>query len=130
MVSDWFAEVCRRTAHLAAAWQGLGFVHGVLNTDNMSILGLTIDYGPFGFMDRWGLRWYEVVQASFCFRWQVHRAWWCCHVVSCVQLARCKPSRLVSWGGCNLFVMPKRLLAVDRAWHLARLLVMQQNQLC
>jgi hypothetical protein len=52
MVSDWFAEVCRRTAHLAAAWQGLGFVHGVLNTDNMSILGLTIDYGPFGFMDR------------------------------------------------------------------------------
>jgi uncharacterized protein YdiU (UPF0061 family) len=52
MVSDWFAEVCRRTAHLVASWQGLGFVHGVLNTDNMSILGLTIDYGPFGFMDR------------------------------------------------------------------------------
>jgi uncharacterized protein YdiU (UPF0061 family) len=52
MVSDWFAEVCRRTAQLAASWQGLGFVHGVLNTDNMSILGLTIDYGPFGFMDR------------------------------------------------------------------------------
>ncbi|WIA15835.1 hypothetical protein OEZ85_012590 [Tetradesmus obliquus] len=52
MVGDWYAEVCRRTAQLVAGWQGLGFVHGVLNTDNMSILGLTIDYGPYGFMDR------------------------------------------------------------------------------
>ena len=34
-----------------AQWQGVGFCHGVLNTDNMSILGVTIDYGPFGFMD-------------------------------------------------------------------------------
>ena len=34
-----------------AQWQGVGFCHGVLNTDNMSILGITIDYGPFGFMD-------------------------------------------------------------------------------
>lgn len=52
LVSDWFTEVCRRTAQLVAGWQGVGFVHGVLNTDNMSILGLTIDYGPYGFMDR------------------------------------------------------------------------------
>ena len=44
-------EVARRTARLFAQWQGVGFCHGVLNTDNMSILGLTIDYGPFGFMD-------------------------------------------------------------------------------
>jgi serine/tyrosine/threonine adenylyltransferase len=45
------AEVARRTAELMADWQAVGFCHGVMNTDNMSILGLTIDYGPFGFLD-------------------------------------------------------------------------------
>ena len=43
--------VSERTAHLMAQWQGVGFCHGVMNTDNMSILGLTIDYGPFQFLD-------------------------------------------------------------------------------
>ena len=43
--------VSERTAHLMAAWQAAGFCHGVMNTDNMSILGLTIDYGPFQFLD-------------------------------------------------------------------------------
>ena len=43
--------MAERTGRLVAAWQGVGFTHGVLNTDNMSVLGLTIDYGPFGFMD-------------------------------------------------------------------------------
>jgi len=43
--------VSRRTAVLMADWQSVGFCHGVMNTDNMSILGLTIDYGPFGFLD-------------------------------------------------------------------------------
>lgn len=43
--------VVRRTAELIAQWQLAGFCHGVMNTDNMSILGLTIDYGPYGFMD-------------------------------------------------------------------------------
>ena len=43
--------VSRRTASLMAKWQSVGFCHGVMNTDNMSILGLTIDYGPFGFLD-------------------------------------------------------------------------------
>ncbi len=46
-----FAEICRRTGLLMAHWMRVGFVHGVMNTDNMSILGLTIDYGPFGFLD-------------------------------------------------------------------------------
>ena len=45
-------EVVRRTARLMADWQTVGFVHGVMNTDNMSILGLTLDYGPFAFIDR------------------------------------------------------------------------------
>jgi uncharacterized protein YdiU (UPF0061 family) len=44
-------SVARRTASLIAKWQSVGFCHGVMNTDNMSILGLTIDYGPFGFLD-------------------------------------------------------------------------------
>jgi uncharacterized protein YdiU (UPF0061 family) len=48
---DFLEQVARRTARLFARWQGVGFCHGVLNTDNMSILGLTIDFGPFGFMD-------------------------------------------------------------------------------
>jgi uncharacterized protein YdiU (UPF0061 family) len=42
-------EIAERTASTIARWQGVGFTHGVMNTDNMSILGLTIDYGPFGF---------------------------------------------------------------------------------
>ena len=44
--------VARKTAELMADWQAVGFCHGVMNTDNMSILGLTIDYGPFGFLDQ------------------------------------------------------------------------------
>ena len=45
------AEVTERTAHMVAHWQSVGFCHGVMNTDNMSMLGLTIDYGPFQFLD-------------------------------------------------------------------------------
>jgi serine/tyrosine/threonine adenylyltransferase len=48
---SFFREVVLRTAELVAKWQAAGFAHGVLNTDNMSILGLTLDYGPFGFLD-------------------------------------------------------------------------------
>jgi uncharacterized protein YdiU (UPF0061 family) len=44
-------EVTRRTARMIAHWQAVGFMHGVMNTDNMSILGITLDYGPFGFME-------------------------------------------------------------------------------
>jgi uncharacterized protein YdiU (UPF0061 family) len=44
-------QVVVRTAHLMAKWQAVGFAHGVMNTDNMSILGVTLDYGPFGFLD-------------------------------------------------------------------------------
>ncbi len=49
--AGWFGEVVKRTAHMIAHWQAVGFAHGVMNTDNMSILGLTLDYGPFGFLD-------------------------------------------------------------------------------
>ena len=53
----WFAEVCERTAHLIVGWMQVGFVHGVMNTDNMSILGLTIDYGPYGWVDNFDPGW-------------------------------------------------------------------------
>jgi uncharacterized protein YdiU (UPF0061 family) len=53
----WFHEICRRTASLMADWMRVGFVHGVMNTDNMSILGLTIDYGPYGWLEGYDLAW-------------------------------------------------------------------------
>jgi uncharacterized protein YdiU (UPF0061 family) len=53
----WYREVCRRTALLMADWMRLGFVHGVMNTDNMSILGLTIDYGPYGWLEGYDPVW-------------------------------------------------------------------------
>ena len=49
--ASFLREVVERTARLIARWQSVGFAHGVMNTDNMSILGLTLDYGPFGFLD-------------------------------------------------------------------------------
>jgi uncharacterized protein YdiU (UPF0061 family) len=49
--AQFFAAVVGRTAQLMAAWQSVGFAHGVMNTDNFSIIGLTLDYGPFGFLD-------------------------------------------------------------------------------
>ncbi len=52
-----FREVCARTAVTIAHWQRVGFVHGVMNTDNMSILGLTIDYGPYGWIDNFDPDW-------------------------------------------------------------------------
>ncbi len=54
---QWFQEVCRRTAVMIAQWMTVGFVHGVMNTDNMSILGLTIDYGPYGWLEPYDPEW-------------------------------------------------------------------------
>lgn len=52
-ILTWFAEIVDRTAKMIVEWLRVGFVHGVMNTDNMSILGLTIDYGPFSFLDNY-----------------------------------------------------------------------------
>lgn len=54
---QWFAEICISTAQLIAHWMRVGFVHGVMNTDNMSILGLTIDYGPYGWLEGYEPDW-------------------------------------------------------------------------
>ncbi len=53
----WYEEVCRRTAEMIVHWMRVGFVHGVMNTDNMSILGLTIDYGPYGWLEDYDPGW-------------------------------------------------------------------------
>jgi len=53
----WFDEVCRLTAAMVVHWMRVGFVHGVMNTDNMSILGLTIDYGPYGWLEDYDPNW-------------------------------------------------------------------------
>ncbi len=53
----WFIEVCERTAVMVAHWLRVGFVHGVMNTDNLSILGLTIDYGPYGWLEDFDPSW-------------------------------------------------------------------------
>jgi serine/tyrosine/threonine adenylyltransferase len=76
----WFAEVCERTARMVAAWMRVGFVHGVMNTDNMSILGLTIDYGPYGWVDNFDPGWTpnttDAAGKRYCFGRQPSVAQW------------------------------------------------------
>ena len=52
-----YGEICQLTAKMVVEWERVGFVHGVMNTDNMSILGLTIDYGPYGWLDNYDPEW-------------------------------------------------------------------------
>jgi uncharacterized protein YdiU (UPF0061 family) len=76
----WFAEVCTRTATLMAHWMRVGFVHGVMNTDNLSITGLTIDYGPYGWIDDFDLDWTpnttDAQGRRYRFGWQPQVAFW------------------------------------------------------
>jgi uncharacterized protein YdiU (UPF0061 family) len=76
----WFAEVCTRTATLVAHWMRVGFVHGVMNTDNLSITGLTIDYGPYGWIDDFDLDWTpnttDAQGRRYRFGWQPQVAFW------------------------------------------------------
>ncbi|MDD4910770.1 MAG: YdiU family protein [Sideroxydans sp.] len=82
--AQWFHLVCERTALLMVEWLRVGFVHGVMNTDNMSILGLTIDYGPYGWVDNFDPGWtpnttdeqfhrYCFGQQSVVARWNLER---------------------------------------------------------
>ena len=76
----WFGEICERTARLVAEWMRVGFVHGVLNTDNLSILGLTIDYGPYGWIDAYDPDWTpnttDATGRRYRFGWQPRVAYW------------------------------------------------------
>ncbi|HYD57207.1 MAG TPA: YdiU family protein [Burkholderiales bacterium] len=75
-----YQEVCRRTARLMVDWMRLGFVHGVMNTDNMSILGLTIDYGPYGWLEGYDPSWTpnttDAEGRRYCYGNQPHIAQW------------------------------------------------------
>jgi uncharacterized protein YdiU (UPF0061 family) len=79
-IENIFHEICRRTALLMADWMRLGFVHGVMNTDNMSILGLTIDYGPYGWLEGYDLAWTpnttDAEGRRYCYGNQPHIAQW------------------------------------------------------
>ena len=57
LYTAWFREICDRTAELMVHWMRVGFVHGVMNTDNLSILGETIDYGPYGWLEDYDPDW-------------------------------------------------------------------------
>ncbi len=77
---QWFSEICRTTAELMVHWMRVGFVHGVMNTDNMSILGLTIDYGPYGWLENFDPNWTPNTTDSqgrrYCFKNQPHIGQW------------------------------------------------------
>ncbi len=79
-VVAWFGEVCERTATLIAEWMRVGFVHGVMNTDNLSILGITIDYGPYGWVDDFDPGWTpnttDAAGKRYCFGRQPGVAQW------------------------------------------------------
>jgi len=80
LYAEWFAQVCERTATMIAHWMRVGFVHGVMNTDNMSILGLTIDYGPYGWIDNFDPDWTpnttDAQRRRYRFGQQPNVAWW------------------------------------------------------
>ena len=80
LYAEWFAQVCERTATMIAHWMRVGFVHGVMNTDNMSILGLTIDYGPYGWVDNYDPEWTpnttDAQRRRYRFGQQPNVAWW------------------------------------------------------
>ncbi|MBT2144876.1 MULTISPECIES: YdiU family protein [unclassified Rhodanobacter] len=80
LYAAWFTQVCERTATMMAHWMRVGFVHGVMNTDNMSILGLTIDYGPYGWVDNYDPDWTpnttDAQRRRYRFGQQPNVAWW------------------------------------------------------
>ncbi|HZV98488.1 MAG TPA: YdiU family protein [Methylophilaceae bacterium] len=102
----WFIEICERTARLLAHWMRVGFVHGVMNTDNMSILGLTIDYGPYGWIDNFDPGWTpNTTDASgrrYCFGRQPDIARWNLERLA-EALYQLQPDRAIFDEGLNRF---------------------------
>ena len=80
IILKWFREVSRRTAEMVVEWMRVGFVHGVMNTDNMSILGQTIDYGPYGWLEGYEPMWTpnttDAAGRRYCFGAQPDIAYW------------------------------------------------------
>ncbi|SNR69145.1 Uncharacterized conserved protein YdiU, UPF0061 family [Methylobacillus rhizosphaerae] len=104
--AEWFAIICVRTARLIAQWMRVGFVHGVMNTDNMSILGLTIDYGPYGWVDNFDPGWTpnttDAAGRRYCFGRQPDIARW--NLERLAQALHClKPEREIYDEGLMLY---------------------------
>ncbi len=82
-VTAFFNEVCKATVTMVVEWARVGFVHGVMNTDNMSIHGLTIDYGPYGWLDNYDPEWTpnttDASQRRYRFGQQANIALWNCY---------------------------------------------------
>ncbi len=80
LYAEWFGQVCERTAQMVAQWMRVGFVHGVMNTDNMSTLGLTMDYGPYGWVDDYDPDWTpnttDARRRRYRYGQQREVAWW------------------------------------------------------
>ncbi len=76
----WFKDICDRTMDMIIDWMRVGFVHGVMNTDNMSVLGLTIDYGPYGWLEDYNPDWTpnttDLPGRRYCFKNQPGIALW------------------------------------------------------
>ena len=82
-------SIVKLTAEMIAHWQAVGFMHGVMNTDNMSILGLTLDYGPFGFMDGYQPQQicnHSDTQGRYAFHMQPRIGQWNCHALAQAML--------------------------------------------
>ena len=95
----WFAEIARRTAEMVVHWMRVGFVHGVMNTDNMSILGLSIDYGPYGWIEEFDPAWTpnttDAQGRRYCFARQPEIARWNLErLADALSLVAPQPARL------------------------------------
>ena len=99
----WLGSVVERTAQLIAHWQAVGFCHGVMNTDNMSVLGLTLDFGPYGFID--GFDAHHICNHSdeggrYAYDRQPQIGHWNCSrlIQACLPLLHADPERAVEIG--------------------------------
>ncbi len=120
--ADWLTLVVERTARLIAGWQAVGFCHGVMNTDNMSVLGLTLDYGPYGFID--GFDAHHICNHSdpggrYAYDQQPAVGHWNCSrlIQACVPLLAEHPARAAEIGQAILDRYPDAYAAaMTQAW--------------
>ena len=123
---EWLADVATRTAHLIAHWMRVGFVHGVMNTDNLSVLGLTIDYGPYGWLENYDPDWTpnttDAQHKRYRYGQQPQIAWW-----NLVQLANALHALVPDVPGLEaaLAAYPRTFEATNQAMLAAKLGLVQ-----
>lgn len=120
--ADWLGDIIDRTADLIVHWQTLGFCHGVMNTDNMSLLGLTLDYGPYGFLDAYDpghICNHSDEAGRYAYDQQPHVAHWNCArlLEACLSLLDPDQDRALTTARALLERFPTRFRATaGRAW--------------